>query len=335
MRQPILYTAATLGAAVLVRSIVRRRRRYDLCERIVVITGGSRGLGLVMAREFLALGARVAICARDVDELARAEAELRARGEVLAVPCDVTDAEQVASFLARVRRELGPVDVLVNNAGVIEVGPIEHMTLDDYKRAMATHFWAPLRMTLAVLSDMRERRSGRIINITSIGGKIAVPHLLPYTASKFALVGLSEGMRTELAKDGIYVTTVVPGLMRTGSHRNAMFKGQHRAEYTWFAVAASLPLSAMDAGRAARQIIEAMRHGDAEVVLSLPATVAVKLSALAPRLTQGFLTIVDRLLPKPGGIGEQRARGRDSVPPSLPPILTRAAEAAARRNNEL
>ena len=89
--------------------------------------------------------------------------------------------------------------MLVNNAGIIQVGPLEHMTIDDFEEAMATHFWGPLFTILAALPHMRGRGGRRIVNISSIGGKIAVPHLLPYTASKFALTGLSEGLRAELA----------------------------------------------------------------------------------------------------------------------------------------
>jgi len=300
-----------------------------------VITGGSRGLGLVIGRELVSRGANVAICARDADELARARNDLTARGgNVLAMTCDVTDRADVASFVSAVRAALGPIDVIINNAGVIDVGPMEHMTTEDYERAMATHFWGPLNLTLAVLPEMRERGEGRIVNITSIGGKLALPHLLPYTASKFALVGLSEGMRAELAQDGICVTTVVPGLMRTGSPPNAVFKGRHQAEYTWFAISASLPLTSMRAERAARRIIAAMRHGDPEVVLSLQAKLAIKLQALAPVLTQRLLGLVNRLLPEAGGIASRGMRGRDSASPAAS-LLTRSTDRAALRNNEL
>ncbi len=328
--------AGALGAAVATRWIARRWSRFDLNDKVVVITGGARGLGLVMARQLVELHAKVAICARDEGELNRARADLEARGgQVLAVQTDVTDRDQLLRFLQEVRDELGPIDVLVNNAGVMDVGPVEHMSRADYERAMATHFWAPLHATLAVLPQMRERGEGRIVNITSIGGKIAVPHLLPYSASKFALVGLSEGLRAELAKDGIRVTTVVPGLMRTGSPPNAMFKGQHRAEYAWFAVAGSLPLTSMRAERAAARIIEAMRHGDPEVVPSLQAKLALKVHALAPGLAQRALGLANRLLPAPGGVGAERVAGRDSSSPVTSSVLTRATERAARRNNEL
>jgi NAD(P)-dependent dehydrogenase (short-subunit alcohol dehydrogenase family) len=304
--------------------------KYELAGKVVLITGGSRGLGLVMARQLVAQKARVAICARDPDELRRAKADLG--DDVVTITCDVTDPDQLERMVGEVHAQLGPIDVLINNAGIIQVGPMKLMTIEDYETAMATHFWAPLRLSLAVLPKMLERGVGRIVNICSIGGRIAVPHLLPYTASKFALVGLSQGMRAELAKDGIKVTTVVPGLMRTGSPVHAHFKGRHHAEYKWFTVGDSSRLTAMQAERAARQIIIAMRRGRPEIVLSLQAKLAWRLFALAPGLAQRALSLLDRLLPKPGGIGEASALGSESRRPSL---LTRASDRAALLNNEL
>jgi NADP-dependent 3-hydroxy acid dehydrogenase YdfG len=129
-----------------------------------------------MARE----GALLAICARDELELERARADLTSRGAtVIALPCDVTDKEQVDEVVSSVESHYGRIDVLVNNAGVIEVGPMEAMVLDDFVEAIDTHFWGPLYTTLAVLPGMRRRKEGRIVNISSIGGKVSVPHLLP------------------------------------------------------------------------------------------------------------------------------------------------------------
>src|SRR5437879_7816866 len=122
------------------------------------------------------------------------------------------------------------------------MGPIESMNTEYFEEAMLTHFWGPLYSILAVLPEMKAQRRGRIVNISSIGGKISVPHMVPYSASKFALAGLSEGLRAELARHNIVVTTVFPGLMRTGSPVNAMFKGQRPQEYAWFAISDSLPL---------------------------------------------------------------------------------------------
>jgi NAD(P)-dependent dehydrogenase (short-subunit alcohol dehydrogenase family) len=335
-REALALAAAGLGALLAARAVVRRWREYDFKDKTVLITGGSRGLGLVLAREFAREGARIAICARDSEALDRARADLKARGaSVLAVPCDVTERAQVNELVNTVQQHYGGIDVLVNNAGLIQVGPFEVMTLEDYEMAMKVHFWGPLYAMLAVLPLMRGRRSGRIVNISSIGGKISVPHLLPYSASKFALVGLSEGLRAELQKDGVVVTTVCPGLMRTGSPRNASFKGQHREEYAWFSISDSLPVTSMNAERAASQIVEACRHGDAEVVLSVQAQLAVKFHGLFPGLTADLLGIVNRLLPAPGGIGRGQAKGKESASPLSPSVLTSLSDMAAQRNNEI
>ena len=200
---------------------------------------------------------------------------------------------------------------------------------------MRTHFWGPLHTTLAVLPEMCRRRQGRIVNITSIGGKIAVPHLVPYDASKFALVGLSEGLRAELVKDNVYVTTVCPGLMRTGSPRNAEFKGQHRAEYAWFSLSDAMPGFSMSAESAARRIVKACQNGEAEVILSLPAKVAAAFHGVFPGLTCDVLSLVNRMLPGPGGDGKKSVKGKDSQSAVSPSWLTILNERAALRNNEL
>ncbi|HKQ52900.1 MAG TPA: SDR family NAD(P)-dependent oxidoreductase [Pyrinomonadaceae bacterium] len=332
----LLIAAAGAGALVAARALVRRARRYDVRGRVVLITGGSRGLGLVLGRELAREGARLAICARDAKDLERAREELEDGGAtVLAVACDVKDQDRVEEMVRAVRDHFGQIDVLINNAGIIEVGPMEVMTVEDYEEAMKTHFWAPLYTTHAVLSEMRARGEGRIVNIASIGGKISVPHLLPYSASKFALVGFSEGLRAELAKDGIVVTTVCPGLMRTGSPRNATFKGRHRAEYAWFTISDSLPVTSMAAERAARQIVEALKHGDAEIVLTIQAKMAALFHGLFPGLTANILGAVNSLLPGPGGIGANRAKGKESESNLAPSWLTALSDRAAEQNNQI
>ena len=323
-----------LAGVVLARAVGRRRRKLDLRERVAVITGGSRGLGLVLARELVRHGARVAICARDAAELERARVELTVLGgSVHASPCDVTDRDDVIRFLTEVRDELGPIDILINNAGVVQVGPLELMTIDDYERALRTHLWGPLYAMQTVIPDMRARRTGRIVNIVSIGGKLAVPHLAPYSASKFALYGLSAAAHAELVKDNVYVTTVCPGLMRTGSPRHALVKGQQQAEYAWFDILDSLPITSMNADRAGRQIIRALVHGDAEVVLSLQARIAAKLHALAPNLVQDALAVVARLLPEGGS--RTAIEGKDAESAFAPSVLTALSDEAARRTNEM
>lgn len=334
------HTSLAIGAGVLglilgARAATRFKRRINLRGKVVLITGGSRGLGLVMAREFASAGSNVVICARNSDELDRARPELRGYGvDVLGVMCDVTSRNQVEGMIEGVTRHFGRIDILVNNAGTIAVGPMETMTVKDYEESMALHFWAPLYATLAVLPQMKLRKAGRIVNIASIGGKISVPHLLPYSTSKFALVGFSEGLRAELEKDGIYVTTVCPGLMRTGSPRNAIFKGQHRKEYAWFTISDSLPLASMSAQGAARRILSACRHGDAEVMLNAPARIATTIHGVFPGMTSEINAWIHGLLSGEGGIGQERAPGFKSESEWAPSKLTALTEAAARENNQ-
>jgi NAD(P)-dependent dehydrogenase (short-subunit alcohol dehydrogenase family) len=333
MNRALLLGALGVGGYLAYRAL---KPRYQFRDRHVLITGGSRGLGLVMARQFADAGARLTICSRDSDELARAVEELEERGaRVVAVECDVTDRVRVREFVAVARRRNGPIDVLVNNAGVIRVGPLEEMNEEDYEHAMRAHFWGPLYMILEVVPEMKARRAGRIVNIASIGAKIAVPHLLPYTASKFALAGLSQGLRAELARHGIVVTTVFPGLMRTGSHLNAEFKGRHEEEYAWFATGGSTPGFSMSAECAAAKILTACAHGDAEAVLGLPAQLGATAQALFPNLMAAICTLADRsIMPDPGGIGTAVAKGRESRG-QLPDTVTALNDRAAARNNEL
>jgi len=330
---------ALLGlAAVGVGAWLTGRRRasdFHFRDKVVLITGGSRGLGLVLARLLTEEGARVAICARNQEELDRAAGDLAEHGgNPLAVRCDVTNGQDVQDLVRAVEVHFGPIDVLINNAGILVVGPMETMTREDYEQALGVHFWGPYNAVEAVLPSMRERGEGRIVNISSIGGKVSVPHLLPYSASKFALVGYSQGLRGELAKDGITVTTVCPGLMRTGSPRNVLCKGQPEREYAWFSISDSLPLLTMSAEEAAREILAACRRGDAEAVLSLPANLGALLAALFPELTTDLLSLVNRLLPGPGE-EPQVKWGRDSTSSVSPSVLTTLTEQAAERNNEL
>lgn len=333
-----MYVAAAAGLAFgcAAAFALRLRRHYDLKEKGVLITGGSRGLGLLMARAFGFEGARVAICARDQGELDRAREMLDQSGvSVETFVCDIAQKEEVDRMLEDARRRLGPIDVLVNNAGVIQVGPIEVMNLDDFREAMGVYFWGPLYATLGVMPDMMRRGEGRIVNISSIGGKISVPHLLPYSAAKFALTGLSEGLRAELASRGIAVTTVIPGLMRTGSAVNGFFKARNQQEYAWFSIADSLPVLSMSAERAARRIVKACKAGEAEIVLTLPAKVAVRFHGLFPVLSQDLLEVINRFLPGSGGIGEERALGKESRSEWSPSWLTALNEKAAARLNQI
>jgi NAD(P)-dependent dehydrogenase (short-subunit alcohol dehydrogenase family) len=334
----LVLTAAALAAAMVWR-MSRRRPAYDFCRKSVVITGGSRGLGLVLARQLAGEGARLTLIARDEKELQRAADNIHDRqpqADILIVPADIRVRDDAERGVAQAMDRYGRVDVVINNAGIIQVGPLDHMKLADYEDAMNTHFWGPLFMVLAALPHMRTQEAGRIVNISSIGGRLAVPHMVPYSASKFALTGLSDGLRIELARENIVVTTVCPGLMRTGSPVNAAFKGRWSEEYSWFAVSSSLPVATISAERAARQILEACRRGDAELVITPQARLAILARTIAPELCADAMSLVDSLLPEPAGPdGDATKAGRATGSAWAGSKVLTPMYAAAQRNNEL
>jgi NAD(P)-dependent dehydrogenase (short-subunit alcohol dehydrogenase family) len=320
---------------------------FCLRDKNALVTGGARGLGLEIARVLVSKGANVAIVARDAGEIARALTDLqrvsaasprtkrepgRAGPRVVGETCDLRDGARVDAMLASVQANLGPIDVLVNNAGIIQVGPLDAMRIEDFEDAMKLHCFAPVRTMLGMRASMRARGGGRVVNISSIGGLVSVPHLLPYSASKFALVGLSQGMHAELGRDNICVTTVAPGLMRTGSPRQALFKGDREAEYTWFGLSDSLPVLSMPSARAARRIVRAIERGETQVVLGLPAKIAAIATGVAPGLVTRALTLVSALLPQ--GSDPVAKKGFESESRLVPSPLTALTELAATRNNE-
>jgi short-subunit dehydrogenase len=309
------FSALALGLVLARRA--QQRRAYSFRGRTVVITGGSRGLGLALARQFADEGARLWLIARSATALQEAADELRSRGVfVETVAADLRHEAEIDRVVQRIVRAGDVVDVLINNAGVIAVAPFEHAQITDFEDSLATHFWAPLHLIRKLLPCIRRAGQGRIVNISSVGGRIAVPHLASYAAGKFALTGLSETLRAELIKSGIYVTTVTPGLMRTGSYVNVQLRGRHADELRWFLATMTTPLTSMDARRAAAQIVDAVRLGRAVVSPGWQSRAARLAAALAPNTTAGLEALTDRaLLPPPAGASGDRARLAAEVDP--------------------
>lgn len=312
--------------------------RTDFADRAALVTGGSRGLGLLVAEELARRGCRVAVCARDGAELAFAERRLgRLTSRRAALECDLSVPGAGRAVAAEAAERLGrPLDLLVNNAGVIQVGPLAALGEEDFRASWDVMLAAPVELVLAVLPGMRERGTGSLVNIASIGGPVPAPHLLPYVTAKAALAAFSRGLRVELAGSGVQVTTVVPGLMRTGSHRAARFSGRAPLEYAWFGTAASTPLLSMDAGRAARRIVRAAERGRPELVLTPAAKLAVRLQGVAPASFGALLGAAGRLLPGPGRVAEHDLPGAAAAGRTgrLVPRLTALGDRAGRENNE-
>jgi len=303
--------AASSAAFAAARAAVNLMRRCSFKDRVVVITGGSRGLGLVLGEAFARERAKIVLVASDRVELSKAVEHIDAEVETIA--CDLTQISQVEEMVERVLIKFGRIDVLINDAGIIEIGHMDVMTIEDYERAMKTNFWAPLYCILSVLPAMKAKKFGRIVNISSIGGKMSVPHLLPYSASKHALVGLSEGLRSELLKENIFVTTVCPGLGRTGSHCAASFKGENEKDYALLNLVTALPVTSASADSAAAEILKGCRYGDAQVIISLPAQALSKLYGLFPGFVTDLFGIANTVLPGPGDGSARRRRSGSNV----------------------
>lgn len=331
-----LLSAAAIGIGKTVMRFRQKKEEPKLVGQVALITGGSRGLGLLLSHQFARQGAKIVICARDEQELARASRELEERGaDVMAIPCDLTDRVQAENMVNQATERFGHIDILVNNAGIITVGPIMAQTLEDFRESMDVMFWGLFYTTMAVLPQMLERKDGRIVNITSIGGKVSIPHLLPYDSAKFAAVGFSEGLRAEMAREGIKVITIAPGLMRTGSELNAYFKGHNQKEYTWFTVLGSLPVLSMSAEKAAKKIVQATERRSAEVVLGFPAKLLAKFHGLLPGTTSSILALVNRFLPTAGPVwGLERHTGKESDTSVTQSFVTSSTQKAAQKYNQ-
>lgn len=314
----------------------RSFRHLDLQGKVVVISGGSRGLGFVLAKHLARKGALIALLARDREELVRAQNQIQfdtPTAEVVYQVCNSANPKEANQALQKIFDHFRRLDVVINNAGVITVAPYQNTSVSDFEESLKVHFWAPYNIVEAARPFMIAGGGGRIVNICSIGGKVAVPHLASYCTGKFALVGYSRAIRTELMKENIYVTTVCPGLMRTGSVDHAQFRGQHSKEFSWFSIADSIPLLSMSADRAARQIIEALEYGRAELNVSAPAKLAIALQGLAPELTSDFMTLTNLVLPSQTSSSEIR-KGEDAHSRVSPSFITKMSDSAAIRNNE-
>ncbi|MCS6711148.1 SDR family NAD(P)-dependent oxidoreductase [Brachybacterium sp. EF45031] len=307
---------------------------------LALVLGASRGLGLRVAAELLERDHRVVLSARHQDTLEEAARQLVAEGadaaDVHTQPIDATDADAVMRGIAAIESAHGPIDVAIHVAGIIEVGPAESTQLDHLRRALDVMAWGPIHLADALIPRMRERGRGRFGVVTSIGGLLSPPHLLAYSTAKFAAVGFTEGLAASLAGSGVTATVIVPGLMRTGSHRAARFYGDRRAEYSWFAPAASLPLLTASAEHAARRMVSGVLAGRPYVMITPAAEIGARVHGLAPGLTTRMMGVVGRVLPGPVP-GEHEPRPGEEIAPTAPRlvrVLTTLGERAARRNRE-
>lgn len=294
-----------------------------------------------MASELQQRGRHVVITARDADELEHAATQLRGPEPLPQIDtrvCDVRDRHAVHRLVEEVEANVGPIETVLTVAGIIQTGPAEAMTHEHFEDAINTMTWGPINVALSVLPHLRKRRAGHIGTVTSIGGMVSPPHLLPYATAKFGAVGFSDGLAAELQGTGVTATTIVPGLMRTGSHERAYFTGNPSREYAWFAPAASLPVLSMDAERAARRIVDAVLAGKPMIMLTPLTWVGVRVRGVMPATTTRVMGLANRLLPgmpEAGSQGTVEGRQADRMLDSkVVRFLTKLGRRAAAHNNE-
>lgn len=252
-----------------------------LSNQVAVITGASEGIGAAIARRFAGEGARVVLAAHSEEKLKVLAEELGSE-RALAVPTDVTDAEQVKRLMARTREHFGGLDILVNNAGVGLYASVAEMAWADFEQMWKVNFFGVVRCIREALPDLRERR-GMVVNISSVAGKLAIPYLTGYCASKFALNAFSTGLRMELAQAGVRVVVVCPGTVRTPFHQSA-FRSNRLPE-----VFAQRSRGGISAERVAAATLRAVVRGRREVVVPWRLRLAVGFRNLLPAFADGIL----------------------------------------------
>ena len=248
----------------------------ELRGKVVLVTGAARGMGKLHAMNFARAGSRVVIA--DVDEggLMNAAEEMKAQGmEVYPFTIDISDRAACFALAEKVKAEVGTVDVLVNNAAIVKCEFVLDMSEQDLRRMVDVNYLGQVWMMQAFVPDMVERRSGNVVNICSSAGKLAVARMGGYSATKFAMIGVTDAMRPELHKSGVKMTIVNPGYVDTG-----MFDGASTTTWT----------SWQDPQRVADVVLEAVRKNQLEVCIPrLAVRVAAFLRGLCiPRFTDWF-----------------------------------------------
>jgi NAD(P)-dependent dehydrogenase (short-subunit alcohol dehydrogenase family) len=322
-----IAAAGTMWGA---KAWLRSRRWIELRDRVVVITGAASGFGLIQARQAAAQGAIVVLAARDAEVLDEAAESVRREGarEVLAIPTDVSKQEEAERLIDQTVERFGRIEVLINTAGLMLVGAEPTLTLDDFRTLMDVNFWGAVYTSRAALRHMRPARFGRIANVSSVGGRFAAPHMMPYTTSKFALTGYTKSLRPEALRDNIYVTGIYPSTIRTGGHRHAWIKGNQTAEYSWFSLGDVIPGVATSVETAARMTLKGIQSGDPEVIIGLAGRIKIAIDGLMPDWSSEMIDLLENAFPAPTNLESPAVQGKDihgKIPDFTNPLVPKRA----------
>jgi short-subunit dehydrogenase len=259
----------------------------------VLITGASQGIGKAIAQLFAKNEYNLVLAARQPERLNAFAQELQQAGHTaLAVPTDVREAQQVNNLVEKALTAFGTIDVLVNNAGIYISGPAEEFTLDDWHQAIDTNLWGYIHTIHALLPHFVERGRGTIVNVASVGSKVPLPYLVPYSTSKFAIAGLTQSLHSELSPKGIHVCGIYPNLIKTSFLERAIFRGKNLedAQMRYNQVAEILQNPLVEKPEDVAQAVwEGVQHQKAEVIVG-----SANLSVVADRTMPALLQWVMR-----------------------------------------
>jgi NAD(P)-dependent dehydrogenase (short-subunit alcohol dehydrogenase family) len=237
--------------------------------QVIVITGGGRGIGRATALEFAAEGATCVLAGRRMDALETAALECTSSGgNGDAVHCDVAIDGDLRALVDHAMSRHGRIDVLVNNAGVVSGGRLDEIPAEDVERMTSVNVWAPIRLAQIAVPHMRAAKSGAIVNVSSVAGRMGLPYYATYCASKYAMRGFSEALRRELAGDGIHVLAVFPGPTATDLLENVEFDG--------------LSLSIATAQQVGRAIVRGVRWREPEVFIGVGESLLSRWNDMVP-----------------------------------------------------
>ena len=254
----------------------------NLAGRHAVLTGASRGLGVHMARALAAEGVALTLAARSVAELGAVRDEID--GTCIAIPCDVADTDQRAQLIERAEAELGPIDILINNAGVEFASSYATQDLAEIEETISVNLLAPMLLTRGVLPAMVRRGRGHVVNIASAAGKSGTPYEVAYSASKFGLVGFTQALRSELRGSGVGCSVLCPGFVAD----DGMW-----ARYAEQGFTVSPLLGVSPPAKVTSALLTAIRKDRGEIIVNpTPLRPVLALSAIAPGLHPRFMEIL-------------------------------------------
>ena len=262
----------------------------------VLITGASQGIGRAIAQSFAENHYNVVLAARQSDRLDAAAQELEAAGHsALAILTDVKDPVQVEHLVQKAIAHYGAIDVLVNNAGIYISGAVEEFSLADWHQAIDTNLWGYIHTTHAILPHFLERQAGTLVNIGSVGGKISLPYLVPYTTTKFAVTGLTQALRSELSPKGIQVVGIYPNLIKSNFLERAIFRGKDdqdtRDRYDQVDKILKVPGIETPAD-VAKAVLHAVKHKQNKDVVVGSANMATAFNTVFPSLMQKMFNVI-------------------------------------------